>query len=130
MNCAALLYTVEGLQILPDRRLERGMELHMQQVQQHMEEFLRAHNIRQSDLDELAGADLSRPVRWDDLRSEIVVVQVLAESGLAPSLSAATKSAFAEYIGVLVRDLPYGPESIAHFLEYVRHILVTDTYQG
>ena len=107
------------------------MQLHMQQqVQQHLEEFLRAHNIRQSGLDELAGADLSRPVRWDDLRSELVVVQVLAESGLAPSLSAATKSAFADYIGVLVRDLPYGPESIAHFLEYVRHVLVTDTYQG
>ena len=114
---------MEGLQFLPHVHLEREMELHMTQ---HMEEFLRAHNIRQSHLDELAGADLSRPVRWDDLHSEIVMVQVLAESGLAPSLSAATKSAFADYIGVLVGDLVYGPESIAHFLEYVRHVLVTD----
>jgi len=123
---------MEGLQFLPDGRLEREMLLHRQQqlthqFMEHLEEFLRAHNIRQSDLDELAGADLSRPVRWDDLRSEIVVVQVLAESGLAQSLSAATKSAFADYIGVLVRGLPYGPESIAHFLEYVRHVLVTHT---
>jgi hypothetical protein len=121
---------MEGLQFLP-HALEREMQQHLeQQHMEHLEEFLSAHNIRQSDLDELAGADLSRPVRWDDLHSEIVVVQVLAESGLAPSLSAATKSAFADYIGVLVGDLVYGPESIAHFLEYVRHVLVTDGCQG
>jgi hypothetical protein len=121
---------MEGLQFLP-HALEREMQLHMTpQFMEHLEEFLSAHNIRQSELVELAGADLSRPVRWDDLHSEIVVVQVLAESGLAPSLSAATKSAFADYIGVLVGDLVYGPESIAHFLEYVRHVLVTDGCQG